>query len=537
MLFCLAGCRKDSLQEARDALIQVELSACLDSDGPTKLNLTPNGSGFKTEWSTGDKIGVFDNIDPGTIRTFYCVTKGRQGRFLGSVSAGATEFYAIYPYDADAFIDWTSGKIVSSMPIEQTAVAGSMPKEGFIAVAHSNDDLLEFKNAFGLVSFCLDGNGEVDKVTLQGNNSEPLAGVTTIKPDGESRCSGNSVSLKPATGTFAAGTYYMAMAPASFENGFIVTLHSKTFTSQTKSTTKKAVVTRSGGLKLGDLSAGINWERPKTPEEPDNNICAHRAGYHEVSGLPANSIAAIRYCVQQGFAGAEIDVLVTSDDRLIVCHPNSEGKVNGLLPRNSTLAQIRAAGKLSNGEEIPILEDAIDAVMVNGSRTKLELDIKAVDGTWDLKAGKMAADLVAEKEAAGFVDLLSTSLYGVYEKLYPYATQKGLETALNNGTKSRVGSYGKWISVCAPTQMFSGAGGKGSINPASFTSDYKFSVFTIDKDWFNGNSLYYEDTISHSPDNSVYSPDGVQYYVQNWSKFYMIMSNEPSWLRRMIFNK
>lgn len=515
----------------------MEFSASWGEDSDTKLSLSPNGSGFKTAWSSGDKIGVFDNVDPSVVRTFYCVSNGKQARFLGSVSSGATEFYAIYPYNADAFIDWPGAKIVTSLPAEQTAVANSVPKEAFLAIAHTDSDLLEFKNAFGLVSFTLDGEGLVDRVILEGNDGEGLAGVSTVKADGSNKCSGTSVSLLPSSGTFAAGKYYMAMAPGTFRNGFTVTLHSKLYASRTRSTVKSATVNRSGGLSLGDLSAGSGWVRPSAPETPDNNICAHRAGYHEVSGVPANSIAAVKYCVQKGFAGAEIDVLVTSDNRLIVCHPNSEGKVNGLVPHSSTLAQIRAAGKLSNGEDIPVLEDAIDAVMVSGSCTKLELDIKAVDGTWDLKAGKLAADMAAEKGAAAFVDLLSTSLYGVYEKLYPYAKERGIETALNNGTKSRVASYGKWISVCAPTQMFSGAGGKGSINPDNFTSDYKFSVFTIDKDWYNGNSLYYEDTVSHSSDNSVYSPAGVQYYVQNWSKFYMLMTNEPSWLRKMVFNK
>ena len=538
MLLSAVCCRKDISRDYCPELVETELSAVWGAEADTRLSLSPNGSGFKTEWTSGDKIGVFDNIDPGTIRTFYCIGGGKQAKFIGTASAGATEFYAVYPFDANAFIDWAGGKIISSLPSSQVAVKGSIPKEGFVAVAHCDNDLLEFRNAFGLVSFTLDGSGAVDMVTLEGNNGERLSGVATLKADGSNTCSGTSVSLTaPGGKTFEAGTYYMALSPVNFTKGFTVTVHSKVYSSSVKTTAKSASIPRSGGLALGNITAGAVWERPSAPEKADNNICAHRAGYHEVSGVPANSIAAIEYCVRQGFAGAEVDILLTADERIIVCHPDSDGKVNGLLPKNSTLAQIRAAGTLSNGEPVPVLEDAIDAVMVSGSCTKLQLDIKAVDGTWDLRAGKLAADMAVSKGATAFVDLMSTSLYGVYENLWPYVEKLGIPLALNNGTKSRVSGCSKWLSACAPTQMFSGAGGKGSINPDNFTADYKISVFTIDRDWYNANSLYYENTVSHASDNSVYSPAGVQYYVQNWSKFHLLMSNEPSWLRKMIFNK
>ena len=88
------------------------------------------------------------------------------------------------------------------------------------------------------------------------------------------------------------------------------------------------------------------------PAECDNRIVAHRFGASEC-GAPDNSMEALKYAMSLGVYGAECDAYITKDNEVIIAHASGTCEINGNVPYKTTLAKIRAAGKLSNGEQIP----------------------------------------------------------------------------------------------------------------------------------------------------------------------------------------
>ena len=128
---------------------------------------------------------------------------------------------------------------------------------------------------------------------------------------------------------------------------------------------------------------------PPAPEEqyaaPTNPlgsiVVAHRGGATE-SGHPDNSLAGLKYALDLKVYAVECDIYATADNRVIVAHATQGCLVNGLKPWEHTYDELCAAGTLSNGERLPLLEDFLEEVMRAGT-SKLWLDVKniLVDGS------------------------------------------------------------------------------------------------------------------------------------------------------------
>ena len=113
------------------------------------------------------------------------------------------------------------------------------------------------------------------------------------------------------------------------------------------------------------------------PAACTNNIVAHRGGATECKA-PDNSLASLRYAIGQGCYGSECDIYWTKDDNVVVAHADGKCQINGMHPWEHTLAELRAGGGLSNGEQLPSLEDFLGEVMKEGCPTRLWLDIKNI---------------------------------------------------------------------------------------------------------------------------------------------------------------
>jgi len=122
-------------------------------------------------------------------------------------------------------------------------------------------------------------------------------------------------------------------------------------------------------------------EEPVIPAEPaacDNKVVAHRGGAKELGEtVPDNSLASLDYAKSLGCYASECDIYITADKRVVVAHADSDGKINGYYPFDATLDELRQT-PLSNGEQIPTLEEYLDHAMTDGSCTRLWLDIKNV---------------------------------------------------------------------------------------------------------------------------------------------------------------
>lgn len=105
-----------------------------------------------------------------------------------------------------------------------------------------------------------------------------------------------------------------------------------------------------------------------------------------------NTLTAIRLALEMGAKAMEIDLHLSSDGRLVVCHEDNLELPNGSLfyLAQKTLAEIQAV-PLPGNERVPSLEEVVDTVK---GRAKIYLELKALGtakalATW-LKSRKVS---------------------------------------------------------------------------------------------------------------------------------------------------
>lgn len=116
------------------------------------------------------------------------------------------------------------------------------------------------------------------------------------------------------------------------------------------------------------------------------NIMAHRSGGRTADLLPAseNSVNIIKLAPRLGATGVEMDVRYTKDGVPVLYHDNTlnlrliqKSGLTGSLELY-TYKQLSALVRLVNGEQIPTLEEALDAVVYNTGLKFVWLDTKYV---------------------------------------------------------------------------------------------------------------------------------------------------------------
>ena len=159
-----------------------------------------------------------------------------------------------------------------------------------------------------------------------------------------------------------------------------------------------------------EIETPENWiEKPETEKTAVYKVVAHRGGSAECK-LPDCSVASLKYAISQNCYASESDIVLTGDKDILICHPDGNGRVNGLDPGTHTLAEIRAAGNLSNGELIPTLTDFLKIVMdkeVNPNGMKLWLDVKRFDDAErSINACLRASEIIAGANAQSYCEFL-----------------------------------------------------------------------------------------------------------------------------------
>ena len=159
-----------------------------------------------------------------------------------------------------------------------------------------------------------------------------------------------------------------------------------------------------------EIETPENWtEKPETEKTAVYKVVAHRGGSAECK-LPDCSVASLKYAISQNCYASESDIVLTGDKDILICHPDGNGRVNGLDPGTHTLAEIRAAGNLSNGELIPTLTDFLKIVMdkeLNPNGMKLWLDVKRFDDAGrSISACLRASEIIAGANAQNYCEFL-----------------------------------------------------------------------------------------------------------------------------------
>ncbi|MBQ9549030.1 MAG: hypothetical protein IJV01_07760 [Bacteroidales bacterium] len=281
----LAGCAKQepapsaSAPERTGDKQDLTISFKVDETPRTYIN---NGS---VEWNSGDKVTVFDSAG-GNNEFGTAAAAGASADMSGSITAGSTPAYAMYPPDGGATI--SSGIISTSLASEQTpSNTGSFGKCN-VAVGAISDPgtgyTCELKNVCGYIKLTLPRHGtgirkdkltshaltHVKQIVLSTTSGDYLAGDITVdynsgKPLVTSVANGTrELTLdvknysKDGGGTFyLSGDYYFVALPGSY-TGLSVTLKYDDGTPDyVRTSTGSFTVTRSQYTDIGILGDAV----------------------------------------------------------------------------------------------------------------------------------------------------------------------------------------------------------------------------------------------------------------------------------------
>lgn len=270
-------------------------------------------------------------------------------------------------------------------------------------------------------------------------------------------------------------------------------------------------------LNTGDSPGQV--EQLQRPEKANNKVVAHRGGFME-KGCPDNSIEALNYAIELGCYASEIDVYITKDNKVIVAHADNDDKINGFHPWEATYEQIAAAGKLTNGETIPKLEDYIERVVEAGTII-LWIDIKTIPSLpqnigneYSSRCAERASEIVRELKANYFVEFI-------------VGRADVLKRTIN-------ASKGDWLCGYMNTAM----------SPSSFQQNgYTWANFSISSIFYNNGKIQGNYSIDDYSNNgirvSVFNVDNDEnraWYITKMDKLYAITTNYPKALLERIEN-
>ncbi len=201
----------------------------------------------------------------------------------------------------------------------------------------------------------------------------------------------------------------------------------------------------------------LEFQRPITPELLTGSfqILAHRAGGRTSDHLPAseNTVEIIRLAEQLGATGIEIDVRLTKDGVPILYHDNS---INPRLTQKTplvggvedyTFAQVRTAIRLINGEVIPTLQEALDAVLEETNLSFVWLDTKTEGRNIVEVMVPIQADILARAQAMGrTLDVrIGMPTQEVYDEVLRYPGYQDLPTLCELSLEQvRAANSGVW---------------------------------------------------------------------------------------------
>ncbi|MBQ9462128.1 MAG: glycerophosphodiester phosphodiesterase [Bacteroidales bacterium] len=264
-------------------------------------------------------------------------------------------------------------------------------------------------------------------------------------------------------------------------------------------------------------------ERVTEPAECSNKVVAHRGGARE-SSFPDNSRAGLRYSMKLGCYAMECDIYWTKDNNVVIAHAKDTYYINGLKPWEHTLLELRKAGKLTNGEELPTLEEFLDIVQVKDNCTRLCLDIKNLDGTltqYPINAVQRACEIIKARKAEKFCEFICT----------------GNETVAR-GAAACMAGYGVpvgWMANKAPASHKAMGFSWANLSAASYMTPYGNGTRTIDEFKKAGMQISVFNIDRQSGDgNAVYSDEAVNYYINRYDDLRFICTNYPDWLLKKL---
>ena len=215
-------------------------------------------------FQAGDEIKIFyegaqgEGTGSNSGKKFTTTAGGATATFTGEAEAGKPKYWALYPYQADAYkTECVDGDVIElEIKLNQTATAGSFDPTANVCIAESTDGkTFEMKNVCSLVKFCVPAGKIYEKARIISKGSDIYIKGTYKTSNCELNYadgSGVNVFLK---GTIEGGNdYYIAVAPGTSATGldfYLYNNESDTTPAVQKTTSKSVTFNRSKILNLG----------------------------------------------------------------------------------------------------------------------------------------------------------------------------------------------------------------------------------------------------------------------------------------------
>ena len=257
-LFTAVSCNKEIEQDNLPAGETVVYTASTDAQTKAALNETTK----KSEWVANDAITVHDGTKGWTFTT---AGSGANADFVNSEGFGDYRpVMAVYPA-GEWSADVNTKTVSAAIPADQQAQIGTYHSPAALAVAYSENNSFAFRNAHALLKFTVNADN-VTHVIFHGNEEEKITGKVSVELGDE------GVSVTGMDMTYAkcyawhdadnkyflkgeGNTYYMAVAPQTFNKGVTVKIQVNEGAEIVVKTTEKPVETKANTiLDLGELT-------------------------------------------------------------------------------------------------------------------------------------------------------------------------------------------------------------------------------------------------------------------------------------------
>lgn len=244
------------------APVQLVFQASTEPEVKTTL-----GGDFSIRWQSWDKITVFSgpNVSGSEFTVSSLANDNKKANFSG-LGLPAVDHYAVSPAQSNATI--SGGVITAVLPQQQGVTADSFGAQANLsaAVSDASSDAFFFRNVTGLLSLRIADSG-VTGVRIEALGDEKLSGQARIRfEDGIPVAAPTSAAHSWVTlsGALSAGTtYYAAVFPGSYSQGFRITLYKN---GQYASIVSRTPLTlnRNGNVFLADVPSLTKWKTPGT---------------------------------------------------------------------------------------------------------------------------------------------------------------------------------------------------------------------------------------------------------------------------------
>lgn len=263
-----AACAKSDIQEIEvnaNEVVSHSVVMGFECGDDTRIQL--DESKMQTVWTEGDVVSLFYKSDANQKYLYQGVTGERSGALVminpGVATKTMDRSVAVYPYNMDYVVDTQNYVVDAFIPDTQCYLSGSYGKGDNLMVAQSTGDSFSLKSVCGWLKLQLKGNGViVDSILFKGNDGEAVAGSVRVNSDDATFSFANSGTLNEIVLECSRGvelsdnatSFYIAIPPQTFANGFTIEVVATDGSKMTKSVNRAFTIKRNHIQPMAELT-------------------------------------------------------------------------------------------------------------------------------------------------------------------------------------------------------------------------------------------------------------------------------------------